>query len=114
MKIKYYYILFIALINAMPKEDANQYLLSELDEPVEILVDRWGVPHIYAQTEKDLFFAQGFYAARDRLFQFEVWRRQSTGTVSEITGKRDLKRDWGTRLFMFRKNMRKEMIYVKN
>ena len=111
MKIKYYYILFLALINAMPKEDANQYLLSELDEPVEILVDRWGVPHIYAQTEKDLFFAQGFYAARDRLFQFEVWRRQSTGTVSEITGKRDLKRDWGTRLFIFRKNMRKEMNY---
>ena len=36
-------------------------------------------------------------------FQFEIWRRQATGTVSEITGERDFKRDLGTRLFLFRK-----------
>lgn len=108
MKLIFYFLFALAWINAKPNGDEDEYLLAGLDKSVEILVDHWGVPHIYAQTEKDLFFAQGFYAARDRLFQFEVWRRQATGTVSEITGKRDLKRDLGTRLFMFRKDIKKE------
>ena len=111
MKLIFYFLFALAWVNAKPNGDEDQYLLAGLDKSVEILVDHWGVPHIYAQTEKDLFFAQGFYAARDRLFQFEVWRRQATGTVSEITGKRDLKRDLGTRLFMFRKDIKKEMKY---
>ncbi len=80
-----------------------------LEKPVEIIVDVWGIPHIYAQTENDLFFAQGWNAARDRLFQFEVWRRQATGTVAELLGERELKRDIGTRLFKFRGNMEDEM-----
>ena len=82
-----------------------------LEEEVEILVDTWGIPHIYAKTEADLFFAQGFYAARDRLFQFEIWRRQATGTVAELLGHRELKRDIGTRLFQFRGDMQDEMNY---
>ncbi|MDP2390146.1 MAG: penicillin acylase family protein, partial [Acidobacteriota bacterium] len=52
-----------------------------LSQPVEILRDHWGINHIYAQNEADLFFAQGYAAAKDRLFQFEMWRRQATGTV---------------------------------
>ena len=82
---------------------------SGLKAPVEIRVDRWGMAHIYAQNEADLFFAQGYYAASDRLFQFEVWRRQATGTVAEILGPREVKRDIGTRLFKFRGNMQQEM-----
>jgi len=80
-----------------------------LKEPVEIIIDEWGVAHIYAENEEDLFFAQGYNAARDRLFQFEVWRRQTNGTVAEITGLKDLKRDIGTRLFQFRGDMTREM-----
>ncbi len=83
--------------------------LDGLQDSVEIIVDEWGVPHIYAQNEADLFFAQGYYAASDRLFQFEIWRRQATGTVAEILGPRELKRDMGTRLFMFRGDIRREM-----
>lgn len=83
--------------------------LPGLERPVEILVDRWGIAHIYAQTERDLFFAQGFNAARDRLFQLEIWRRQATGTVAEILGRRELKRDIGTRLFMFRGDLAAEL-----
>ncbi len=85
--------------------------LPGLEQPVEIITDAWGVPHIYARTEADLFFAQGFCAARDRLFQFEVWRRQATGTVAEILGPRELKRDIGARLFQFRGDMKKEMAH---
>jgi penicillin G amidase len=58
-----------------------------LSEPVEIIKDRWGISHIYAKSEADLFFAQGYNVARDRLFQLEMWRRQATGTVAEILGK---------------------------
>ena len=80
-------------------------------EPVEVVRDKWGVNHIYAANERDLFFAQGFCAARDRLFQFEVWRRQSGGTLAEIMGPSELKRDIGARLFAYRGDMRKELAH---
>jgi penicillin amidase len=80
-----------------------------LTQPVEILRDRWGINHIYATNEHDLFFAQGYAAARDRLFQFELWRRQATGTVAEILGRKELKRDIGTRLHMFRGDLKAEL-----
>ena len=77
--------------------------------PVEIVTDRWGISHIYAENEHDLFFAQGYAAARDRLFQFEIWRRRATGTVAEILGPRELQRDTGARLFRFRGDLTTEM-----
>jgi len=77
--------------------------LPGLRAPVEIVTDRWGINHIYAENEADLFFAQGYAAARDRLFQFEIWRRQATGTVAEILGRRELERDVGARLHRSRR-----------
>src|SRR4051794_34140529 len=50
-----------------------------LTAPVEVLRDTWGIPHIYAQNAHDLFFAQGFVAAQDRLFQIDWWRRVAMG-----------------------------------
>ena len=76
---------------------------------VEVIRDKWGINHIYAQNEHDLFFAQGYCAAKDRLFQFEVWRRQATGTTAEIFGTRELKRDIGTRLFQYRGDLNKDL-----
>ena len=80
-----------------------------LSESVEIIKDRWGISHIYAQNQKDLFFAQGFNVARDRLFQLEIWRRKATGTLAEIQGPRALEQDIGARLLRARVNMKKEM-----
>ena len=80
-----------------------------LQESVEVVRDKWGINHIYAKNQHDLFFAQGYAAAEDRLFQFEIWRRQATGTVAEILGERELKRDIGTRLFMYRGDITTEM-----
>ena len=80
-----------------------------LNAPVEIIRDHWGINHIYAETEYDLFFAQGYAAARDRLFQFEVWRAQATGTVAEMLGESELERDIGFRLFKYRGDMTQEM-----
>ncbi len=82
-----------------------------LKAPVEILRDQWGINHIYAENQEDLFFAQGYAAAKDRLFQFEIWRRQATGTVAEILGSREVKRDIGARLFKYRGDMHEEMNY---
>ncbi|MBA2572167.1 MAG: penicillin acylase family protein, partial [Gemmatimonadetes bacterium] len=67
--------------------EADTLRMAGLSKPVEIIRDRWGIPHIYARNEADLFFAQGYNAARDRLFQFEIWRRQATGTTAEILGR---------------------------
>jgi penicillin amidase len=80
-----------------------------LTQPVEIIRDHWGINHIYAQNEADLFFAQGYAAAKDRLFQFEIWRRQATGTVAEILGPREARRDEGARLHMFRGDLDEEL-----
>ena len=89
-------------------QDTTTLRVPGLEQPVEILRDRWGINHIYAKTEHDLFFAQGWAAAKDRLFQFEVWRRQATGTVAEWLGPRELDRDIGARLFRFRGDLEAE------
>ncbi len=85
--------------------------MTTVTQEVEVLVDHWGVPHIYAQNQNDLFFAQGYHAAKERLFQFEIWRRQATGTVAELLGPSELDRDIGTRLFQFRKDISTELSY---
>ncbi len=88
---------------------AEALAVAGLRQPVEIIKDKWGISHIYAKTEYDLFFAQGYSAARDRLFQFEIWRAQATGTTAEILGPRAIARDRGHRLFKFRGDMQQEM-----
>jgi len=80
-----------------------------LQATVEVVRDKWGINHIYAKNEQDLFFAQGYCAAKDRLFQFEIWRRQATGTLAEIMGEQELSRDMGARLFAYRGDMEKEL-----
>ncbi len=57
-----------------------------LKSRVEVFRDRWGVPHIYAENETDLFFAQGFVHAQDRFFQMETQRRLVAGRLAEIFG----------------------------
>jgi len=99
---------FLLLLQAKAQTKTN-LSIKGLKAPVEVLRDKWGVNHIYAANQEDLFFAQGYCAAKDRLFQFEIWRRQATGTVAEILGERELKRDLGTRLFKFRGDLKKEL-----
>src|SRR5262249_13427083 len=79
-----------------------------LKKPVEVLRDRWGVPHIYARDAGDLFFAQGFVAAQDRLFQMDMWRRVGVGETSEVLGRAGLEGDRFARLMRFRGDMARE------
>jgi penicillin amidase len=64
-----------------------------LQAPVEVIRDDLGVPHIYAQNEHDLFFAQGYVHAQDRLWQMEWNRRTASGTLSAIVGDAGLSTD---------------------
>lgn len=73
--------------------------LPGLSDPVEILRDRWGVPHIYASNQNDAVFAQGFVHAQDRLFQMELNRRTATGRLSELFGSIALDTDRAARTF---------------
>ena len=82
--------------------------LSGLSRPVTVLRDSWGVPHIYAETQDDLFFAQGFVAAQDRLWQMELWRRTGEGRLAEVLGPGAVERDRFARLLRYRGDMKAE------
>jgi penicillin amidase len=73
-----------------------------LSAPVEVIRDEWGVPHIYAQNTPDLFLAQGYVMAQDRLWQMEMWRRWHEGRLAEIFGPEAFPYDARTRLMMYR------------
>lgn len=114
--LKKSYVSIISLVifsscNNSFNENTKKYTIkiNEINDVVEVLRDKWGVNHIYAKNQHDLFFTQGYLAAKDRLFQFEIWRRQATGTVAEILGRNELKRDIGTRLFKYRGNIETEL-----
>ena len=79
-----------------------------LDSAVEVRRDSAGVPHIYAKTVHDLFFAQGYVAAQDRLWQMEMWRRNGEGRLAEVLGPSQVERDRFARLLKYRGDMAAE------
>ncbi|OVZ58295.1 penicillin amidase [Pigmentiphaga sp. NML080357] len=82
--------------------------LPGLKESVEIIRDRYGVSHIYAKNQEDMFFAQGYNAARDRLWQLDQWRRQGEGKMAEQFGPRFVEADRAARMFLYRGDLQKE------
>ncbi len=82
--------------------------LDGVQQDIEILRDKWGVAHIFASTVEDLFFAQGFVAAQDRLWQLEIWRRVGEGRLAEIAGPVAFERDRLARLLRYRGDMEAE------
>jgi penicillin amidase len=82
--------------------------LRGLAQPAEIVIDRWGVAHIYAKTERDAYFLQGYNAARDRLWQIDLWRKRGLGLLAANLGSAYVKQDRATRLFLYRGSMAAE------
>src|SRR5262249_9741869 len=72
--------------------------LPGLHQAVDVIRDQWGVPHIYAQNTEDLFFAQGYVMAQDRLWEMEWWRRELEGRLAEVLGPSAFERDRLARL----------------
>ena len=73
-------------------------------------MDRWGVPHMYASTLYDAFFVQGFNAARDRLWQIDLWRRRGLGELAAVFGPVYVEKDRAARLFLYRGDMYREWL----
>ena len=76
----------------LPKVEGTLHLAG-LEGRVEVLRDEWGVPHIYAGSAHDLFFAQGYVHAQDRLWQMTLQRRIGSGRLSEVLGEVTLEVD---------------------
>ncbi|MBZ5593286.1 MAG: penicillin acylase family protein [Acidobacteriia bacterium] len=92
----------LLVLLALPLCQADDIRVAGLSQPVEIIRDRWGVPHIYAQSVHDLFFAQGYITAKDRLWQIDLWRRIGTGKLAEVLGPSAIDRDRLARSVLFR------------
>lgn len=85
-----------------------RYQTTGLEASAEIRVDRWGVPHIKAASRSDAFFVQGFNAARDRLWQIDIWRKRGLGLLAADFGPGYLAQDRAARLFVYRGDMETE------
>lgn len=82
--------------------------LKGLRAPVRLRIDRWGIAHIRAESQEDLFFAQGANAARDRLWQIDLWRKRGLGLLAADFGPGYLMQDRASRLFLYRGDMAAE------
>ncbi|OXE36220.1 MAG: penicillin acylase family protein [Phenylobacterium zucineum] len=80
-------------------------IVSGLTAPAEIRIDTWGIPHIYAASVRDAFFLQGYNAARDRLWQIDLWRKRGLGRLAQDFGPAYVAQDRAARLFLYRGDM---------
>lgn len=77
---------------SFPQVDGD-LTVAGLERPVTIHRDSWGVPHIFAETDHDLFFAQGFVHAQERFWQMDFWRHIGSGRLAEMFGESQLDTD---------------------
>lgn len=77
-------------------------------KPGRIVIDHWGIAHIFAADEHDAFFLQGYNAARDRLWQIDLWRKRGLGLLAKSFGAAYVDQDRAARLFLYRGDMAKE------
>jgi len=89
---------------------ADKFAVPGLEKPATVLIDRWGVPHIYANTLYDAFYVQGFVAARDRLFQIDLWRKRGLGEMAKDFGPAYVDGDRMARAVLFRGDMYREWL----
>jgi penicillin G amidase len=82
--------------------------IAGLEGSATITVDRWGIAHIRAKSFMDMFFVQGFNAARDRLWQLDMWRKRGLGLLAADFGPGYVEQDRAARLFLYRGDMEAE------
>jgi penicillin G amidase len=86
----------------------QNWKVAGLAAPADILIDHWGIAHVFAATTRDAFFLQGYNAARDRLWQIDLWRKRGLGLLSKSFGFAYVDQDRAARLFLYRGDMQKE------
>jgi penicillin G amidase len=95
-------------LSALPQLD-GRILISGLSAPVTVTRDRHGVPTIETSTLEDVFFAQGYVTAQDRLWQMDMMRRYASGELSEILGEETVKLDREQRILGLRAAAKKSI-----
>ena len=100
----------VAIKPALPPEAVQQQTLTVqgLQKPARIVIDHWGIAHIFAANVHDAFFLQGFNAARDRLWQIDLWRKRGLGLLAKNFGASYVDQDRAARLFLYRGDMTRE------
>ena len=101
-------LILLALLMATSAQAApttTAQTVSGLQAPAEIRIDTWGIPHIYAASVRDAFFLQGYNAARDRLWQIDLWRKRGLGRLAQDFGPAYAAQDRAARLFLYRGDM---------
>ena len=93
---------------APPGSFTESRTLPGLTAPGEIIIDRAGIPHIYAANARDGFFLQGYAVARDRLWQIDLWRKRGLGRLSASFGAQFVAQDRAARLLLYRGEMAAE------
>ena len=93
---------------APPGAFSESRALPGLTAPGEIIIDRAGIPHIYAANARDGFFLQGYAVARDRLWQIDLWRKRGLGRLSASFGAQFVAQDRAARLLLYRGEMAAE------
>ncbi len=93
-----------------PPVATQAFAVAGLEQPAELVIDRWGVPHSYAAATYDAFVAQGFAAARDRLWQMDLWRKRGLGEMARDFGPAWVESDRMARAVLFRGDMYREWL----
>src|SRR4030042_2719818 len=87
-------LLFIRIISRRALPDYNvDVKLEGLNADVEVFRDKFGIPHVYAETDHDLYTAVGYLMAQDRLWQMDLLRRVTLGRLSDIFGETSVEED---------------------
>ncbi len=109
--------LFIAIYSILKKTQPTlegSLVVARLASPVKIVRDIYAIPHIFAENPRDLFFAQGFVTAQDRLWQMDLTRRIALGRLSAIFGEETVEMDYFLRALEIRELARKIYAYLDN
>jgi penicillin G amidase len=93
---------------AQAQPATEQHQVAGLAAAAEIVVDRHGLAHIYAASERDAYFLQGYNVARDRLWQIDLWRKRGLGRLAASFGPAYVPQDRAARLFLYRGSMAAE------
>src|SRR6516162_2988214 len=102
----------LAALNAHPATSTSVrekgWTVPGLAAPADIVIDHWGIAHIFASDIRDAFFLQGYNAARDRLWQIDLWRKRGLGLLAKDFGSDYVAQDRAARLFLYRGDLSRE------
>lgn len=103
-------LLTASIHGSVGQQEHPSAVVSGLERPVQVLVDEWGVPHVFAERTYDAFVAQGYVVARDRLWQIDLWRKRGLGEMAKDLGPEYVEGDRMARAVLLRGSLYREWL----